>query len=438
MGRLAAVAGVGLAVYGGVAVAALLGAGGGVYWLALGGGTAVLAAGLRLVPRMQGGRVLLLVLVGGALFRAVLVPTDPVLSDDVWHYLWDGRLAAAGVNPYAYPPSDPALTALRDDEVFPRLARPEAPTVYPPLSQVVFATTWRTGLRTPQGFKIVAVAADVGVAVLLAVALRQAGRDPRLVVAYAWHPLPILAFGHSGHGDSLVVLALVAAAMAWQRGRLWPTGALMGVAAGVKLIPLLLLPAFVRPRDGGWSWRWALGVPAVALAVLALAYVPYLDVGERVLGYVTGGYLEREGYETGRRFLLARVLGLDGRVLVAFVAPAVVGLVLRSRRPAAARAAWILGAALVLTTPYPWYAAPLVALAVLGAAGWAWGWFALALEVAYVSLFFGPPGIRLAEWIRFPAALAITVAALLSWRLSVARRAVRGTTDSVPVPEPVR
>jgi hypothetical protein len=417
-------AGVGVALYGGVAIAALLGVGGGVYWVALGGGTVLLVAGLRLAPKAQGGRVLLLVLVGGALFRAVLVPTEPVLSDDIWHYLWDGRLAAADVNPYAYRASDPALAPLRDDRIYPRLPRPEAPTVYPPVSQLVVEATWRAGLRTPQAFKVVAVAADVAAAGLLAVALRQAGRDPRLAVAYAWHPLPILAFGHSGHGDSLAVLALVAAAMAWQRGRLWPAGALMGLAAGVKLIPLLLLPAFVRPRNGGWSWRWALGLPTIALAVLALAYVPYLYVGQRVLGYLTGGYLEREGYESGRRFLLARVVGLDGRVLVAVVAPVVVGLVLRSLRPAAARAAWILGAALVLTTPYPWYAAPLIALAVLGGAGWAWGWFALALEVAYVSLFFGPPGIRLAEWIRFPAALAITLAALLSWRLAVARRAV--------------
>lgn len=424
MSKLSIVAAAGLAVYGGVAVAAVAGAGGGVYWLALGGGTIVLAAGLRLAPKAQGARVVLLVVLSGAVFRAVLVPTEPVLSDDIWHYLWDGRNAASGVNPYAYRASDPALAALRDQVIYPRLPRREAPTVYPPVSQLVFEGSWRAGLRTPLGFKVVAVAADVAAAGLLAVALRQAGRDPRLAVGYAWHPLPILAFGHSGHGDSLAVLALVAAAVAWQRGRLLPAGALMGVAAGVKLIPLLFLPAFVRPREGRWSWRWALGVPAIALAVLALAYLPYLDAGERVLGYVTGGYLEREGYANGRRFLLARILGLDGRVLVAVVAPVVVGLVLRSRRPAAARAAWILGAALVMTTPYPWYATPLVALAVLGGAGWAWGWFALALEAAYISLFLGPPGIRLAEWIRFPAALGITLAALLCWRLGAARRAV--------------
>lgn len=401
-------------------------------WVAIAGGTLVGIAGLRLAPQVDQRRAVPLILVAGALFRLALVPSDPVLSTDVWHYLWDGRVQAAGVNPYLAAPDSLELLALRDDVIFPSLGRPEATTAYQPLSQLAFAVTWRLGLRTPQGLKAVFAVADVAVCWLLVTGLRRAGRDPRLVVGYAWHPLPVVAFAGSGHNDVLALLAVVAAALAWRSRRLLACGALLGVAGGLKLVPLLALPAFLRPRGpgeedagGAWSWRWAVGVPVLTVAVLGVCALPYLDAGPRVLGYLADGYLQSEGYTSGSRFALASALGLDGRVVAAVVAPLVVVGALRSRRPAPQRAAWVLGAALALTTPYPWYGAALVALAVLGGAGWAWWPFALALEVAYASLFIGPPGVRLAEVVRVPAAGAVAVAAVAALLGSArARRAV--------------
>jgi hypothetical protein len=35
--------------------------------------------------------------------------------DDLYRYVWDGRVQAAGLNPYSYAPADPELAALRDD-----------------------------------------------------------------------------------------------------------------------------------------------------------------------------------------------------------------------------------------------------------------------------------------------------------------------------------
>ena len=35
-----------------------------------------------------------------------------MLSEDLYRYLWDGRLTAAGVNPFPNPPIDPALAAI--------------------------------------------------------------------------------------------------------------------------------------------------------------------------------------------------------------------------------------------------------------------------------------------------------------------------------------
>ena len=44
----------------------------------------------------------------------------PFLSSDIYRYVWDGQVQAAGINPYRYVPADPALAGLRGHAVFPR------------------------------------------------------------------------------------------------------------------------------------------------------------------------------------------------------------------------------------------------------------------------------------------------------------------------------
>ena len=45
--------------------------------------------------------------------------SPPYLSSDIYRYVWDGRVMAAGINPYRYVPADPHLEALRDPDIFP-------------------------------------------------------------------------------------------------------------------------------------------------------------------------------------------------------------------------------------------------------------------------------------------------------------------------------
>jgi hypothetical protein len=408
-----------VAVYAGVAAVAARAPlwGGRVWWVALGGGAAVLAVALAVAPRTAARSGLSAVVLGAALFRLVLLPLPPQpLTNDPYRYLWDGRVAAAGINPYAYPPNDPALAALRDEALFPNLRRRPATTIYPPGAQAVFAAAWRAGLRTVVGFKLLVVAADLVAVGLLVRFLAATGRDPRAAVAYAWNPLPILSFGQSGHVDALVVLCLAAAVLGWRRGGIVATGVLLGMAGTLKLYPLALLPAFWRPPHGRWSWRWTGTVTALACALPAAAYLPYaLDIGGRVLGYLSGGYLIEEGYASGARFVLPASLGLDGRLLAPLLLAGVGAAVVGSRSAAPRRAAWLLGAALALTTPYPWYAAALVALAVAGGAGWAWPWFGVALEAAHVAARVGPFGLVRPIMVVTAAAMALLAGAAVGW-----------------------
>ena len=68
----------------------------------------------------------------------------PYLSTDVYRYVWDGRVIAAGIDPYRYVPADPHLEALRDPDIFPEINRANsAVTIYPPIAEALFFAVTR-------------------------------------------------------------------------------------------------------------------------------------------------------------------------------------------------------------------------------------------------------------------------------------------------------
>ncbi len=77
-----------------------------------------------LIVRARSARsTLIIVLVLAGIFRLSLVFAPPYLSDDIYRYVWDGRVQAAGINPYRYIPADEHLQSLRDEEIYPNINR---------------------------------------------------------------------------------------------------------------------------------------------------------------------------------------------------------------------------------------------------------------------------------------------------------------------------
>ncbi len=86
--------------------------------------------------------------------RAALLPAPPFLSSDIYRYVWDGQVQAAGINPYRYIPADPALEPLRDPAIYPLINRKDyAHTIYPPAAQAVFAAVGQVS-RSVTGMKL--------------------------------------------------------------------------------------------------------------------------------------------------------------------------------------------------------------------------------------------------------------------------------------------
>jgi hypothetical protein len=234
-------------------------------------------------------RATVFILVSAGVLRLMLIPADPV-STDINRYIWDGRVQAAGINPYAYIPADPALKFLRDDDIFPEINRADyAPTIYPPLAQIVFYLVTRVA-ETITVMKTAMVLFElVGVwAIMRLLAMR--GIKSSRILLYAWHPLPIWEFAGSGHVDAIALACVMLAVLAAESRKPLLAGVALGGAALVKFFPVVIAPALYRR----WDWR----APLAGLATIVLLYLPYIGAGQKIFGFL-GGYSDEEGLRDG-------------------------------------------------------------------------------------------------------------------------------------------
>ena len=308
------------------------------------------------------------ILIFAALLRLPLLFSEPYLSSDVYRYVWDGRVQAAGINPYRFVPDAPELEELRDDDIYPNINRSDyAVTIYPPAAQLFFLATTR--ISESVTWMMASLLLWEGLAIgLLVLLLRRAGRPDALVLLYAWHPLPIWEFAGSGHLDTVAITFILAALLARVQGRSGLAGVSLGIATLIKLYPVALVPALWRPGDRR--------MPAALAATLSVGYLPYLGVGRGVLGFLPE-YVREEGLQGGSRYYLLHVAGRLGAHLGAAVYLVPVGLLLvalsawiclrRRPRDDFAGAALLLASALVLafSPHYAWYFAWLLPLAAL-------------------------------------------------------------------------
>jgi alpha-1,6-mannosyltransferase len=240
----------------------------------------------------------LIILVCAAACRLICIFSPPFLSTDIFRYVWDGRVQAAGINPYRYIPADPHLAFLRDLDIYPHINRRSyARTIYPPAAQVFFLLITRIGASVvwmKAGMvAIEALTIWVLVRLLTAVGLRR-----EQVLIYAWHPLLLWEVASSGHVDGAALPFIALALLFYVRKRPAATGVALAAATLVKLYPIALFPALYR-RSAWRGWK----MPAALVGVIAAGYACYLSVGWQVLGFLPD-YAKEEGLESGSRYFL--------------------------------------------------------------------------------------------------------------------------------------
>jgi alpha-1,6-mannosyltransferase len=217
-------------------------------------------------------RAALLVVGFGLLFRLTLLPTPPYQSEDVYRYLWDARVASAGIDPFRYAPDAPELERLRDAKIYPMLNSKSHITAYPPLSQILFGACYSVFRDNATAMKAVFSLFEFAALLLSWRLLSLLGRNLRGLFLVAWNPFFIFEFSHSGHSDSaMIFLILLSVYLLYRSKNSWAMASYAGAVLS-KLHPALWFPLYAR------RVKWKAVVAGFVLgAVLSYPYFGLLS-----------------------------------------------------------------------------------------------------------------------------------------------------------------
>ncbi|MDQ3656132.1 MAG: hypothetical protein M3457_13775 [Chloroflexota bacterium] len=223
---------------------------------------------------------------GGVIYAVVMAAMYPVNAIDLFIYAVRSRIFTThGQNPLAVPPS-----SFPDDPLMTFSSAEWGVTVSPygPLWNLIAAPiTALAGdnlLAALYGFKALAVVSVIAGAYLIAQTLRTTGLPVAAgVLIYLWNPLVLWEGIGNGHNDTVMMVPVLAAVLAWARGWDRYVLPLLVTAACIKYVALLALPvaavALWRRHQSGWDRVKIFSFSAVvSVAVAVVSAAPFFDV----------------------------------------------------------------------------------------------------------------------------------------------------------------
>lgn len=212
----------------------------------------------------------------------------PLLEDDYFRYLWDGRQTVLTLSPWAHPPehffaTDGLFDGLPPDRVqqwhwvLNNINYPELPSVYGPVLQYLFGLAYFIAPAQLGAIQGLLLLVDMGILV----SLYRMGVGKTWLAAYAVHPLILKEAIASAHPDIVVGLALLWVVFGWKQHKPILVGIALGCALATKISALMALPfILIGPA---WILRnridlmWPVTVLTSCVITLLVLYVPLLQ-----------------------------------------------------------------------------------------------------------------------------------------------------------------
>lgn len=341
----------------------------------------------------------------GLIFRAILLFSIPVLSDDFYRFIWDGRVLMNGLNPFGSIPTETVDPKFIDpgSRLLPLLNSPEYYTIYPPILQFIFGLSAAIAPNNILGSVIVMKAsiliAEAGTLYILPKLLEKLKLDKSLVALYALCPLAIVEFMGNIHFEAFMIVFLVLALLYLANNKWFISALFFGFAVGAKLLPLMFLPFFIR-RLG---LKNSIIYGTVVIGLNLLLFLPFYEQGF-VENFFSSFRLYFVNFEfNGSLYMLLRHVGywfVDyniipylGKALPALVTLSILLLAWREKQartatlPKMMLLAYSIYFALA-TTVNPWYAVAFIPLGLLSGYRWPLLW-ALTIPLSYHTYRFG-------------------------------------------------
>lgn len=267
-----------------------------------------------------------LLFIAGILFRMLLLFSLPNLSDDVYRFIWDGRLMMLGINPYAKLPAEvmqsasiPGITK----ELFRQLNSPSYYTIYPPVLQSIFCLTAKAFPNNIFGtivcMKGIILFAEAGTILLLPAILKQLKKLKHFTLLYGLNPLVIAELTGNVHFDAVMIFFLMIAFLFMLQNKIYLSAIFLGLSISSKLVPVLFLPLIIKKL----GWKQGLIYSIISGFVTLVLFAFFIDK-ETIVHLLKSINLFFTSFEfNASLYYIIRWLGalITGHNIIAFAGP---------------------------------------------------------------------------------------------------------------------
>jgi alpha-1,6-mannosyltransferase len=339
---------------------------------------------MREMPMSRG--IALAILLAGILMRLPFFGAGSMLEDDHFRYLLDGAMVARGLDPYAVAPAalsggptriPPDLIA-DGSATIAAISFPALRSIYPGGAQFLFALAHLAAPWSIDGLRAVIFMMEALTALLVWRLLVVCGRSPIATAIYWCNPLMAFCLTGQAHVDAALGPPILAALLATHRRAGALAGCALGLAAGVKLWPVLLAPLLARAlaEERRRLASFALALGGTTLVLCAPLLIASLGSNAGLVAYATGWSVNNAPYawtSLGLRLVLGPGGGESVLRLLVVLAATVASLVIAARAPRdtgdMVLRASIFATLLFYLSPaqFPWYAAWFLPLAAASA-----------------------------------------------------------------------
>ncbi|MDH7603828.1 MAG: hypothetical protein QHH13_02910 [Melioribacter sp.] len=180
----------------------------------------------------------------GIIIRISFINTMPIGSDDIYRYMWDGKVQSNGINPYKFSPADSNLIFLHSDILPAKVNFPELKTIYFPLSQWLFFLGYQLSGENIWGYKLILMIFELLTIIILHLILRKLNMPSNYLLLYVLCPLPIFQFALDSHLDGYGLLLITMSILFYLMRRLAISMIFLGLSLSIKPIGILFIPVF--------------------------------------------------------------------------------------------------------------------------------------------------------------------------------------------------
>lgn len=216
-------------------------------------------------------------------FRLLFMFSTPNLSQDFYRFIWDGRLILEGLNPFISLPKElilnPNFHLPQSQELVAGMGSLSAShySNYPPINQLIFVIAGISSANSIIGaavvFRIVIMAADFGTLYFGTRLLEKLGLEKHRIFWYLLNPLVIIELTGNLHFEGVMLFFFIWSMFLLEQNRWKWAAVILAFSISIKLLPLLLLPLFLK----NLGWKKAIWFYSIVIGVSVLLFLPFVS-----------------------------------------------------------------------------------------------------------------------------------------------------------------